>query len=425
MKLAINGGKPIRDKLNYFPKQKYFDDDTKKLISSLLDTQKLSSFRGNAGENFLGGKYIKAFEQAWCNHFSSKHAITVNSATSGLHIACSAIGLKPGDEVIVTPWSMSCSATAPMLYGAKPVFADVEKDYFCIDPDSIEGKITSRTRAIIAVDLFGQPYDMVKVNNIAIKHNLFVIEDAAQAPGAMYSYYKTGQLGSIGVFSFTQGKHMTAGEGGLITTEVDELAEKCRLLRNHAEAVVSDSYHYGDNHYIDYKKMFGFNMRMTELQAIILLQQLRTIESNITLRNRNVAALSQIESMIPPIKMARVREKCTHSYYVLPMIWDDNFSDGISRDIFIDAVKAELSEEDGRPDRGVPIGKGYINPLYKMPLFENQFDSEDFPVVEKLQKEQIITTTLHSLPFDYIDLYDISSAFIKVWENRGELNAKS
>ena len=205
-KLAINGGLPIRQGL--LPKQITIDKEEKEAVQQVMDKELLSGFRGNSSPAFYGGEKIQELENNFKKYFKTIYAYSCNSCTSALQIACDAIGLQPGDEVIVTPWSMSCSATAPMIWGAIPIFADIEYDYFCLDPKLIEQKITDRTKAIIIVDLFGQSYDVEAVNGIANKYGLVVIEDAAQAIGSYYKNRLAGTFGTIGTFSFTQGKHL-------------------------------------------------------------------------------------------------------------------------------------------------------------------------------------------------------------------------
>ena len=167
-----------------FPRQEnYSVDEINAINEFLLAGKSLSSYRGNWGPAFMGGEKVKKFEREWTNYFGGCHSLSVNSCTSALIIACGAIGLQPGDEVIVTPWSMSCSATAPMWWGAVPVFADIEPGGFCLDPESIKNVITDKTKAIIVVDLFGQPFAAAQIREIAEKNNLFIIEDAANLPG--------------------------------------------------------------------------------------------------------------------------------------------------------------------------------------------------------------------------------------------------
>lgn len=475
--LAIRGGQKIRTRL--FPDQNTMDDNEIQAVVDVMKRGRLSGYRGNWSPEFMGGPSVQLLEKEWQIKFGSASAIAVNSATSGLHITCGAIGLKPGDEVIVSPYSMSCSATAPMIYGAIPIFADIEKDYFCLDPKSVEERITKRTKAIIVVSLFGQPYSW-EINRVARKHNLIVIEDAAQALGALFcqpeglyipdkcpkcgqkgaiQYLKdiaawqkitakeipdnmygcgacgetwiefstshqskfAGTLGDIGIYSFNYGKHITCGEGGMIVTNNPNLAFRCQLLRNHAEAVIKEM---DNRRWID-ESMVGFNMRMTELQAVIVSQQLRKFDVLQQQRIKNVIFLNTYLSEIPPIEIRKVRINCTHTYYVLPFLWNSEFSEGISRDIFIEAVKAELTERYGREGEGIPIGCGYIQPLYLLPLFQSKnnenYQKGSCPVCEDLSENRLFLTLYHSPNSTTDDMKDIVEAFHKVWNNRNEL----
>jgi len=301
MNLAIYGGK--KTTYDYFPSQKtigqeekqaVFDflnkdryiehnEDGKHILKHSSETPILSSYRGNYSQNFWGGENVKALEKEFVetlikNNFSDHKALAINSCTSALIVACMAIELKKGDEVIVTPWSMSCSATAPMICGATPIFTDIGKDDFCLDPKDIKNKITKKTKAIIVVDLFGQPFKE-EINEIAKENNLYIIEDAAQAIGSYRGDVPAGFLGDIGCFSFTQGKHLTAGEGGMIVTKNEELYMKCALIRNHAEAVCNDMANTSKKLVKKYNHLIGMNLRMTEIQAVILREQIKKIDS--------------------------------------------------------------------------------------------------------------------------------------------------
>ena len=434
-KLAINGGTPVRSTL--FPNQAGIGVEEKAAAQRVLDTQMLSGYRGNASA-YRGGVEIQKLEEAWSEKFGNKHSIAINSCTSALHVACGAIGLKPGDEVIVTPYSMTCSATAPLLWGAVPVFADVEKDYFCLDPEDVERKITDKTKAIIAVDIFGQPFSE-QIMEIAERHELWVIEDAAQAVGASNEYGQfTGNLGHISCFSFTQGKHLTAGEGGMITTNDDNLAERCRFLLNHAEAVVNDIADWRTSPLTDSRKeLWGFNMRMTEIQAAIVQEQLKKLDFFVGKRQENAEYL--IEGLfdsanIPPLLSPKQRPNCINTYYCQPFIWQKNLAGGIHRDTFINAVKAELMPMRGRESEGVRMGNGYIKPLYRMPIFSKRYipvEGTSFitydpiyplPNVEKLWKDELFLHLYLAPPTSRMDLDDIIEAFNKVWENRAELH---
>lgn len=440
MRLAINGGDPVRPKNKPFPRQLTTREEEAQAAYEVVKAGHLSRYRGTWSQEFWGGPQIQALEREFCERFGFNHAIAVNSCTSALMVACGAAGLAPGDEVIVTPWSMTCSATAPLMWNAIPVFADIEPDFFCLDPESIRAQITEKTRAIIIVDLFGQTYDYDAISSIAEEYGLVVIEDAAQAIGARYNNRYAGNLGHMGCFSFTQGKHLTAGEGGMIVTGDPLLAMRCRLIRNHAEAVVnemaSDEETLAKYAECDLcNNMLGFNMRMTEVQAAILRVQLDRLQGFIAMRQSYASRFISLFADIPAIRPCRSRVGSTHVFYVQPWLWDREKADGMHRDDFINAVRAELPGEEGRENEGV-IGCGYIKPLYKMPLFltEKLYGGMDYPfsqrprlkrvsfgTVESLWKDELWLWRLTSLPLAESDIDDITEAFCKVWSLRDQI----
>jgi len=418
MKLAINGGKPVRT--IPFPSQNTLGEEEKRAVLQVMDNGRLSGYRANAGSHFKGGPEIQALEKEWGIRFNAKHVIACNSATSGLFIACGAADIKD-KEVIVTPYSMTCSATMPLAFGGIPVFVDVEKDYFCLDANKIEEAITPKTKAIIAVSIFGQIYNPI-INDIAKKHNLIVIEDAAQAVSATYFENDklmqfAGTIGDLGIFSLNFGKHISAGEGGLIVTNDDTLAMKCRLLMNHGEAVQNDLMESE----VLYPKLFGFNFRMTELCAAVTRVQLKKLDSLLEQRLKNVNILNYHLNEIPAISSAQVREKCTHTYYVLPYLWNKNLADGLHRNKYIEAVKAELMPRLGREGEGVPIGCGYIKPVNQMLVFKSRNYNCHLPIVEKLYNETLFLTLFQAPNSTIFDMFDVTDAFEKVWHNREEL----
>jgi dTDP-4-amino-4,6-dideoxygalactose transaminase len=336
-----------------------------------------------------------------------------------LVIACGAIGIKPGDEVIVTPFSMTCSATAPMVWGGVPVFADIEPDHFCLDPEDVRRKITNKTKAIIVVDLFGQPHNWDAINRIAKEHRLYIIEDAAQAPGAFYKGRSTGTLGDIGVFSFNGGKHIASGEGGMMVVQNDLLAMKCQLLMNHAEAVVNDMESSGSPK--ELHGLFGFNLRLTEIQAAIISSQLIRFPETLRKRQENVTYLQAMIEELPCFSIPELREGATHSYYVMPLKY--NASDELPSRTFVNAVRAELKPCAGKEWDGVPIGAGYIKPIWRMPLFHGDDGRDSLtPVCDKLYNDElIIVHRLFGPNADKRSLDDVAEAFHKVWKNRGKL----
>jgi len=425
-KLAINGGQKVRTEL--FPSQDTFDWHEYNAVTDVMYNGRLSNYRANWTEDFYGGPKIKELEKDWSNKFGSKFSIAINSATSGLIAACGAIGLQPGDEVIVTPYSMTCSATVPLIFGVLPVFADIEEDYFCLDPEDVKKKITKKTKAIIVVSLFGQPYNQ-EINNIAKEHGIYVIEDAAQAPGAMYKEKYTGTLADIGVFSFNYGKHINGGEGGIITTDDINLEMRCRLFMNHGEAVINDVLEY-DRPRLNWEKcinhIVGFNFRMTELTAAVVIEQLKKFDDLLKQREENIQCLDSY-MFDTPIKFLPPKQDYTHTHYVLPYVWDDT---KLHRDKYIEAVKAELMPRKDRDTEGVPIGCGYIKPIYLMPLFQTRTHwalKKGFyykglcPVAEDLWKNKLFLTLLHAPCSTQNDMDDVGKAFVKVWENRNEI----
>lgn len=431
-KLAINGGPKIRS--TYFPNQNTLDDREVEAVTKVIMRGRLSGYRANWCPEFMGGPEVQALEEKWQNRFNVKHAIAVNSCTSGLQIACKAVGVGDNlyEQVIVTPYSMTCSVTAPMIFNAEPIFADIEPEYYCLDPDSVKEKINASTKAIIVVSLFGQPYDP-RINEIAKEHNIPVIEDAAQAIGSVLTTQFSeeigkgtqyaGTLGDIGVYSFNYGKHLTCGEGGMIVTNNDDLAFRCRLIRNHAEAVIAGMPPESTKRINVDKNLIGFNMRMTEIDATIIQVQLDKFNDLLHQRMENVEYLQNRLQQIPAIKVTGPRRNCTHTYYVLPFQWDSEKANELHRDKYIDAVKAELMPRLGREGEGVPIGCGYIRPLYTMPLFQNLgiYEKGFCPVCEDLSYNKLFLTLYHAPNSTVEDMKTVVQAFEKVWENRKEI----
>lgn len=426
--LAIHGGKKVRTEL--FPAYRVIGKEEEDAVVEVVRSGVLSKYLGCWHDDFYGGPQVRALEKEWAEHFGVKHAISVNSATSGLYCAAGAVGLNPGDEVIVSPYTMAASATAPLIYNAIPVFADIEEEHFCLDPDSIEERITDKTKAIIVVDIFGQPYDAERINAIAKKHNLYVIEDTAQAPGAKYKGRFAGTLGDIGIFSLNYHKHIHCGEGGIIVTNNDELAERLRLIRNHAEAVVEAK------GVTNLNNMIGFNYRMTEIEAAIARQQLKKLDGLLKERQDNVAYLEKELADIPVIEIPKVREGCEHAYYVHPLKYKEEVA-GISREKFVEAVKAELMPIELREAEGVSIGCGYVKPLYLQPIFQQRqaygdqgypFNQSNVeykkglcPVCEKMHDEILFTHELMRPFMKKKDLDDVVAAFRKVYAHIDEL----
>ena len=434
--LAIKGGTPVREKNRPFPAYKPIGKEEEDAAVRVIKTGALSKFIGSYGEQFFGGVEVQSFEREWCEMFGVKHAISMNSATSGLIAAMGAIGIEPGDEVIVSPYSMCISATAPLFYGAVPVFADVEPEYFCLDPKSVEAAITPRTKAIIVVDLFGGPHDADAINAIAKKHGLKVIADSAQVPGGMFNGKHAGTQSDIGVYSLNFHKHIHTGEGTIVVTNDDNLAQRLQLIRNHAEAVV------GDMEVEDITNMVGHNFRMTEVIAAIGREQLKKLDRLVEERLRNCAYISERCQDMPGFRPANVRSGTTHVFYMQPFLYDETIV-GISREKFIAALDAELPPTELQLEEGVLMGGGYVKPIYMLPIFQKQiaFGSKGFPfkseyykgtaryekgmcpVVERLHEKEMFTHDMMRPGMTKSDLDEVIMAFHKVYEHRAELLA--
>ena len=252
-----------------------------------MRTGVLSQFLGTWHKDFYGGPKVKEFEIMAAKYFGVKHAITVNSWTSGLIAAVGALDIEPGDEIIVSPWTMSASATAILHWNAIPIFADIEEETFNLDPVSVESNITDRTKAIMAIDIFGHSADMDALRKIANKYNLKIISDTAQAPGAIYKGNFAGTLADIGGYSLNYHKHIHTGEGGILVTNDDNLAERLQLIRNHAEVVVEGKGVEKINN------LLGFNFRLGEIESAIGIEQLKKLKYYVKTRERIANRLSE------------------------------------------------------------------------------------------------------------------------------------
>lgn len=432
MKLAILGGTPVRTKP--FPPYKVIGTEEKEAVNRILDSGILSRYLGCWHEDFYGGPEVQALEREWASFFRVKHAMAVNSATSGLYCAVGAIGVEPGEEIIVSPYTMSASATAPLIFNAVPVFADIEEDCFCLDPASVEACITPRTRAILVVDIFGQPYHAERINALAKKHGLFVIEDCAQAPGAYYRGKPAGTLADLGVYSLNYHKHIHCGEGGMVVTDDDELADRVRLIRNHAEAVLKG---LGKKNLAN---LIGFNFRLPEIESAITRCQLRKLENLVHERQVNCDYLAREIGMIPAITPPAIRTDCTHVYYVQAFKFNKKLA-GVSRDVFIEAVRAELPVTTLREAEGPLLSCGYVEPLYLLPLYQEKiaygsrgcpftapwsdgevsYEKGICPVAERMYEKELFLHELMRPGMTRGDLDDVVRAFDKVWENREQL----
>lgn len=423
-RLALLGGKKLR-KLP-FPAHPVLGKEEKKEVREVLNTGLLSGFIAKAGEHFLGGPKVRQLEENFCKYFGVKFAIAVNSATAGLHCVVASLNIGPGDEVIVTPYTMSASASAILMANAVPVFADIKEDTCCIDPKEIEKKITPRTKAILVVHLFGQSADMDEIMNIAKKNKLAVIEDTAQAPGATYKGKYAGTIGDVGVFSLNQHKTITTGEGGVIVTNNLLIAQKTRLIRNHGEVIVSDM------EVNDIVNLLGWNYRMTELEAAVGIAQFKKLDFLTEYRIGLAEYLTKElkKENFPGIGLPVIYSWNKHVYFVYPLKFKEE-KIGIKRETFVKAINAE----------GIPFGGGYAKPIYLEPMYQKKLCYGDkgcpfkcsfykgtinyhkgiCPVAERMHEKNILVTTLCRYPVKKSDIKDVIRVFTKILDNIEEL----
>lgn len=429
--LAIKGGKPVRSEL--FPAYNPITDAELKAAEEVLRTGNLSQFLGSWHADYFGGPKVLEFEKKWCEAFDAKHCVSVNSATSGLIAALGAVGIGPGDEVIVTPYTFSASAAACFVYGAVPIFADIQDDIFCLDPKSIEKKITPRTKAIMVVHIFGHSADMDPIMALAKKHKLAVIEDAAQAPLATYKGRKVGTIGDIGVFSLNFHKHIHTGEGGMVTTNNAQLADNVQMIRNHGETSI------GPRKLTEFQNLWGFNFRLTEVQAAIGITQLERLSAGIDERIEKCHYVAKQLEQFPGLTGPKTYDNCRHVFYVHAFKYDETKM-GVPRDLFLEAVKAELPSAHLRETTGKLMSIGYVKPIYMQPIYQAQkgtscsfncprYDGKpDYspgicPVTERMHFKELFTHEYMRPPMTQSDLDDVVRAFEKVYEQRRSLLA--
>ena len=434
--LALLGGSPVR--IEPFPAYQVIGEAEKAAAMRVLDSGVLSRFLGTWHPDFFGGPEVQAFEREWAALVGAAHGISMNSATSGLYAAVGAVGAGPGDEVIVSPYTMIASATAAVVFNAVPIFADIDPATFTLSAETIAARLTPRTKAIVVVHIFGQAADMDPIMALARERGIKVIEDCAQAPFATYKGRPVGTLGDIGVFSLNYHKHIHTGEGAMCTTNDDRLAERLQLIRNHAEAVVEKK------GVADLVNMVGFNFRLGEIESAIGREQLKKGPDLIAARQANVRKLEAKLAGVPGLSMPKIGPAGDHVYYVHPLSYSEEAT-GVSRDTFVKAVKAELAPSRLREHEGPLMGAGYVRPLYMTPIFRKMIGygtvqcpfrcphyqgTPDYsdgicPNAEAAHFKRVVTHELIRPPMTEADLDDVAAAFHKVGENLHKLSDRA
>lgn len=365
-KLALDGGTPVRENMLPYGKQTLDAADINAVVEALQS-------------DFLTtGPKVSEFEEKFASQVGAEYAVAVNSGTAALHCALFAANVKPEDEVITTPLTFVATANAIRYLGAKVIFADICPDTLNIDPEKLEKLITSKTKAIVVVDYAGHPCDLDKITSIAKKHNLLVIEDAAHSLGALYNNRPVGSIADLTTFSLHPVKHITTGEGGLITTNSKDLASRLRLFRNHGMSIDYKDREKSGSWIYDVVEL-GFNYRLTDFQSALGITQLQKLQ-DLVARRREIAEIYTRELQdIKEIELPLERHNCNSSWhlYVIKLKLDN-----------LNANRADIFASLRAENIGVNVH--YI-PVYRHTLYKNLLsNNEKFPITDAIY-EQILS----------------------------------
>ena len=330
------------------------------------------------------GPKVKNFEEAFCNYIGCKHAIALNSCTAGLNLALGIHDFPEGDEVITTPMTFPATANVIILQKMKPVLVDIKPGTLLIDPKKIEEKITKRTRAIIPVHFAGHPCDMDAINDLAEKYKLVVIEDAAHAIETKYKTKKIGNMGNTASFSFYANKNITTGEGGMVVTNDDELAEKFQIMR--LQGISRDAWkRYGKSGYTHWEqKMAGHKCNMSDINAAIGIHQLKKIDIFLNIRRKYVAMYDRGFADIPEIQTLVCHDNVDHAHhlYIIALRLEQL---AVDRDGFLGAMQ----------EAGIGVAVHYIA-LHLQPFYVKNFNTkpQDYPIASNYS-ERILSIPLY------------------------------
>jgi perosamine synthetase len=321
--------------------------------------------------NALGaGPMVTQFEKNFAKFAGVKHAIAVNTGTAALHSAIVAAGVQQGDEVILPSFTFVATAEAVVMAGGKPVFADIDPETYNISPAEIQKNMTKKTKAIIPVDLYGLSAEIKPIREIAAKQGLAVVEDAAQAHGATYDWKPAGVFADVACWSLYASKNMTAGEGGVVTTDSAEVAETLRLIRTHGEKAKYASL------------MLGYNYRMSEIQAAIGLVQLEKLPAFVAKRRENAKRLTRLLAKTDRLQLPGETKDRQHSWYLYTVRLRNAAEN----------ERNKIVEELRQKDIGAEVY--YANPVHLMPYYRERFGGHRLPETEKAAK-QVFSLPIH------------------------------
>ncbi len=411
----------MQKKIINYKFKKFNTYNNKELIaaSRVIKSGNLSGFIASKKQGLAGGYFVEKFERKVEKFFKVKHAILVNSWSTGLTCAVGALGIEPGDEIILPTWTMTACSAAILHWNAIPVFADIDPDSFCISIKSIKKLITKKTKAIMVVDIFGMPANYSELKKVSKKHNLKIICDSAQSPGALYYGVHSATIGDIGGYSLNYHKHIHTGEGGILVTNSSTYAKRLRLLRNHAEAIMSKS--SSKKNLIN---MIGNNFRMGEIEAAIGIEQLKKLNNIIKKRIKISNLIISKLNKLPFLKLPKNYKNIKNVFYNIPILLELN-KIGHSRK----KIKEELDKTGLQG-----LAEGYVN-LHKQPIFQKKicYGSKGYPwkphntSIKYSKNNCLVAEKYHNellLAFQGIALYELSKknindiykAFEFVWK---------
>ena len=389
--LAINGGKPVRDKLLPYGHQ-WIDEEDIKAVSEVLRSDWITQ-----------GPKVAEFEEEFARYVGAKYAVAVNSGTSALHAACFAANIEKGDEAITTPITFAASANCVLYQGGTPVFADIDADTLNIDPEEIKKKITKRTKALIPVDFTGLPVNLESILQIAKDNNLVIIEDASHALGATYKGSKIGSISDITTFSFHPVKHITTGEGGMITTNNKEIYERLKLFRTHGITKEKNKLLDYDGPWYYEMQELGYNYRLTDFQCALGITQLKKIDGNVHRRNEIVQKYNNAFKENKEIRIPYIDSTDSTSTWHLYVIQLNLERLKVGRREIFETLKAE----------NIGVNVHYI-PVHSQPYYREKYNYHkgDFPKAENYYSRVI---TLPIFPkMTEKDINDVVKAVKKV-----------
>jgi perosamine synthetase len=386
--LAIHGGSPVRSTLLPYGRQSIDESDIQAVVETLRS------------DWLTTGPKVTEFEEALASRVGAKFAVSFSSGTAALHAAAFAAGLQPGDEAITSPLTFAATANSVLYQGATPVFADVAEDTLNLDPELAAARITARTKVILPVDYAGHPADLDSIMQLAERHGLIVIEDACHSLGAEYRGRRVGSVAHMTVFSFHPVKHLTTGEGGMVTTDNPLFAETLRRFRNHG--ISSDARQRqsaGQWHYE--MVLLGFNYRLTDIACALGLQQIKKLEANLARRRqiaeRYAAEFREMPALLPP----QTRQDVNPAWHLYPIRLDLT-KVSVGRGEIFQALRAE----------NIGVNVHYI-PVHRHPYYRDRFGykGSEFPVAQDAYERLISLPMFHGMSDS-----DVDNVICAVWK---------